>query len=476
MNIKGKYSWYKHLDFMVINTICFFASFLLSYYLVFHSLSFYHNNNWVIIIVVSELVNIIVMLLMNPFSGISRRPNYKELICSIKIITTDILIISVILYLLRIGELYSREVILLMYLIYGVLSCVADVLWKKIAKKNNLRLFSKINKLLVVTESEKAEEVLRSAESIDYSVYDIVGLCVEDENSVGKKIDDVGIVTSINNLVEYAITNNIDDVYFELYNTHVDSSIYDKLNLNGIRIHINIYSIVGIETDDQFVSRVGINKSLSVGFYSFSLSQQIYLGIKRIADIIIGLIGCVLLLPISLVIKVSYLLHGDKASIFYSHNRVGKDGRIIKLYKFRSMLPNADEILQELLKDEKYRIEWEENQKFEDDPRITGLGKVLRKTSIDETPQFFNMLKGDMSLVGPRPLVVGELEQHHGLKLYQKVKPGITGWWACNGRSNIDYKERLELEYYYVKNCSFELDMLCIIRTVVSVLKREGAK
>ena len=140
------------------------------------------------------------------------------------------------------------------------------------------------------------------------------------------------------------------------------------------------------------------------------------------------------------------------------------------------MVSNADEILQEMLKDEKYRAEWENNQKFNEDPRITRVGRILRKTSIDEVPQFINVLFGDMSLVGPRPLVAGELEQHGGLKLYQKVKPGITGWWGCNGRSNIDYRERLELEYYYVKNCSLYLDAICIARTALAVLKKDGAQ
>lgn len=140
------------------------------------------------------------------------------------------------------------------------------------------------------------------------------------------------------------------------------------------------------------------------------------------------------------------------------------------------MVPNAGEILQQLLKDEKYRKQWEENQKFDDDPRITKVGAVLRKISIDELPQLINVLMGDMSLVGPRPLVEGELQYHNGLKLYEKVKPGITGWWGCNGRSNIDYSARLELEYYYVKNCSLYLDVLCIIRTIFAVLKEEGAQ
>ena len=133
-------------------------------------------------------------------------------------------------------------------------------------------------------------------------------------------------------------------------------------------------------------------------------------------------------------------------------------------------------IFQELLKDPKYAKEWAENQKFENDPRITKMGAFLRKTSLDEVPQFLNVLKGDMSVIGPRPLVVGELEEHGGLQLYNHVKPGITGWWGGNGRSNTTYAERLELEYYYVKNCSLYLDALCVIKTIVVILKRDGAK
>ena len=146
------------------------------------------------------------------------------------------------------------------------------------------------------------------------------------------------------------------------------------------------------------------------------------------------------------------------------------------MYKFRSMVSNADEVLQDMLKDEKYWCEWDQNQKFDDDPRITKAGRFLRKTSLDEFPQFINVLKGDMSLVGPRPLVVGELEEHDGLTLYNRVKPGITGWWACNGRSNISYKERLELEYYYVKNRSLYLDLLIIVRTAIAVFRGQGAQ
>jgi len=200
-----------------------------------------------------------------------------------------------------------------------------------------------------------------------------------------------------------------------------------------------------------------------------------YRYIKRLLDIILSLIGLIMLIPICIVVKISFLCKGDKKSIFFKHIRIGKDGKPFMMYKFRSMVHNAEELLEELLKDERYKKEWAESQKIEKDPRVTTIGAFLRKSSMDELPQLLNVLKGDMSIVGPRPLVDGELEEHGGSKIYWKEKPGITGWWGCHGRSDVDYSQRLELEYYYIQNISFKLDVICILRTVTAVVKHKGA-
>lgn len=211
--------------------------------------------------------------------------------------------------------------------------------------------------------------------------------------------------------------------------------------------------------------------------HSISIRKTMFLSCKRAFDIFCSLIGLIMLLPISLIIKICYMVTGDFKSIFYTQKRIGKNGKFIYIYKFRSMVPNADEVLKELLKDPKYKKEWNKNQKLDDDPRITKIGKIIRKTSLDEVPQFINVFKGDMSLIGPRPLVEGELDAHNGNhEIYEKVKPGITGWWACNGRSATTYDERLKLEYYYVKNQSIKLDILCIMYTIRAVIFRKGAK
>lgn len=203
----------------------------------------------------------------------------------------------------------------------------------------------------------------------------------------------------------------------------------------------------------------------------------IYLIFKRLFDIIVGLLGFIILIPITIIVKIAYLLSGDFYPIFYSHKRIGKSGKTFRLLKFRTMVPKADKVLEDLLKDPVYSEEWQKNQKLSNDPRITKVGKILRKLSIDELPQFLNVLIGQMSLIGPRPLIIGELDAHNGNhEIYESVKPGISGWWAVNGRSDTDYDKRLELEYYYCKNCSLLLDIKCIFKTIKTVIHTNGAK
>ena len=202
-----------------------------------------------------------------------------------------------------------------------------------------------------------------------------------------------------------------------------------------------------------------------------------YLFIKRLFDIFCALIGMIVLLPLAIFVKIIYMLTGDFKTIFYKQTRIGKNGKRFKLYKFRTMVPNADEVLKELLKKAKYKKEWDLNQKFENDPRITKMGNILRKTSLDELPQMINVIKGDMSMIGPRPLVEGELDAHKGNHaIYESVRPGISGWWAVNGRSATTYERRLELEYFYCKNCNLILDIKCVFLTIAAVLFKIGAK
>lgn len=207
------------------------------------------------------------------------------------------------------------------------------------------------------------------------------------------------------------------------------------------------------------------------------IKYHCYLCVKRSFDIFFAVVGCLFLLPLMIIVKICNILTGDFGKIFYCQERIGKNGKKIYIYKFRTMVPNADEELKKLLKQPKYKKEWDLNQKLEKDPRITKAGRFLRKSSLDEMPQFINVLKGDMSLIGPRPLVEGELDSHNGShELYESIRPGITSWWAAHGRSAVSYEERLYLEYYYIRNQSLWLDIRCAFDTFLAIVRRTGAK
>lgn len=207
-----------------------------------------------------------------------------------------------------------------------------------------------------------------------------------------------------------------------------------------------------------------------------SSPTRTFLFLKRSFDLFCATLAFIILLPLFLIVILAIKLD-SKGPAVYSQDRVGKDGKIFKIYKFRTMVQNSKEILDEMLKDTKYKKQWDENKKIENDPRVTKIGKLLRKTSLDELPQILNILNNDMSLIGPRPLIPGELDTHNGdHSIYEKMKPGITSWWASHGRSDTTYDERLSLEYYYVQNCSVILDFKCICATIKAVITKKGAK
>ena len=206
-------------------------------------------------------------------------------------------------------------------------------------------------------------------------------------------------------------------------------------------------------------------------------TKPIYRVVKRIIDIIGAITGCIILIPVAISIYIAKKINKEEGTLFYKQLRYGKNGKQFKLYKFRTMCIGADKILEEYLsQDKEIRKEFEIKQKIEHDPRVTKLGKFLRSTSLDELPQMINILKGEMSIVGPRPIVEREIEKYGENKAkLLTVKPGLTGYWQVNGRSSTTYEERMNMELYYVDNCSMLLDIKIFIKTIPTVLKKEGA-
>lgn len=239
------------------------------------------------------------------------------------------------------------------------------------------------------------------------------------------------------------------------------------MSMNGVKR----YSFAEVDTVEKITP-------VSTNIDNKRFKLVIEKGIKRLIDIIGGLIGVITLIPLTIIIYIARkVLHEDDGPIFYEQLRIGKNGKTFRMYKYRSMVVGADELLKEYLEEnEEARKEYKEYKKLKDDPRVTKVGNFIRKTSLDEFPQFINVLKGDMSLVGPRPYLPREKEDMGEYYTYIiKSRPGITGYWQIAGRSDVTFDDRLKMDYDYNKNSSLKNDLKILVKTVLNVMKKEGA-
>lgn len=305
----------------------------------------------------------------------------------------------------------------------------------------------------------------------------------------------------------YVDVNNTKDLFgFKQENIIKHSRVYDYDNLNEAIENNEIEQIIIAlpEANQQVIDKVMSDiygKVASVkylpnvnGTMTFSSEVQDFDGqlliatsndtigildkfIKRFIDILAGIVGVITLLPLMVYVKYKYVKSGDYDNIMFSQYRIGKNGKLIKIYKFRSMIPNAEKELERLMKeDPKIKEEYLTNKKLKDDPRITPVGHFLRKTSLDEWPQFINVLKGEMSFIGPRPYLPREKEdmgQYYDSII--KLKPGVTGMWQANGRSDVEFSYRCKLDDYYYHNWSVWLDFTIMYKTVKSVVYGKGS-
>lgn len=468
-------SFIKHIDFLFIDLFCLIISFLSAFKIKIQNPLTINTTVYLNIVLWMLVPIVITAVLNNPYSGIIRRSFIDEIKTSIIFISFDFVFITVLLWALKLGDQFSRIVLSLTYLLYFIISIIIRGLYKKyLINRFKNREIEDYKKIVLVCNSNNVLDIIFNIENAENKEYMISALCLVDGNK--NKVHTDYELCKAKNLYKYVIDNNINSVCIFSDIEKIDKNTISKIINEGICVETYISKLYNIDSESKEIGKIGPYDVVKQNSYSFSVSQRIYFVFKRLIDIVLSIFGLLMFCLCFIVIKIVSLLKGDKYPIIYHHTRVGKNGKEFQLYKFRSMVPNADDVLRELLKNNEIRKEWEKDRKIDNDPRITKIGDVLRKTSLDELPQFINVFKGEMSIIGPRPLIPGELKEKDGLLLYEKVKPGITGWWACNGRSSISYEDRLDLEYYYVKNCSLYLDILCVIKTVVIVLTRKGAK
>lgn len=329
-------------------------------------------------------------------------------------------------------------------------------------------------KVMLMTTSDQASKVLARMNSESNWEYDIKYLTIIDKDMVGQIAGGIEVKANLDNMFEVAKKEVIDVVFIHMPGDWLSDIKLEDIILEfqsmGIVVDLSINTF-GLKINEKVIREVS---GYNVMTFSSRLYSEGQLMLKRLVDIIGGLIGCVITLILMIFIAPAIKLESP-GPVFFSQIRIGKNGRRFKIYKFRSMYVDAEERLAELL---------EQNEmngfmfKIKDDPRVTKVGKFLRKTSLDEFPQFFNVLKGDMSLVGTRPPTEAEFIQYENRhKRRLAFKSGVTGLWQVSGRSNItDFEEVVKLDLHYIDNWSFKLDFKILLKTIGVVILRKGAR
>lgn len=379
--------------------------------------------------------------------------------------------IVIILYIAQMAASTSRLFIVL----FGILSFFFLVSSRYVAKKI-LEYFDFLQTPVLIIGAGKTAEILVNGIIGDAGMgYKIIGLLEDNlvKDGILKKFSVLGGFADVENVIRHTGVKNVLIAAPGLEQSKLTELIYKVQPLvKNMGIIPNLVGVPmgGIEVESLF------NEKLMLLRLKNNLARPVNRYIKVVFDFLMALLGSIVIAPILLFISV-WIYLDSPGPIIFSHIRIGKDGKEFPCYKFRSMCVDANSRLKKLLEDDPCaKEEWDKNFKLKNDPRITKSGAFLRKTSLDELPQIFNVLKGEMSLVGPRPIIKAEMERYGDyINDYLMVKPGITGMWQVSGRNDIDYSERVLLDSWYVRNWNIWIDFVMLFKTFKVVIRKDGA-
>ncbi|MCM1234775.1 MAG: sugar transferase [Ruminococcus flavefaciens] len=379
---------------------------------------------------------------------------------------------AVILYFLNLLDAYSRLVFFLFSLIDCMLMFFVHQIWKKmlpfIYQKSG-----ETRKLLMIADEEYAKALVQDLKGMEDFRYELTGIVLLNAVELPQEYETVKVAVDESELIEYCKGASLDEVIIAVCDDK-KNDILSKMEIlaeMGITIHYQIVVPELAGASQKVLSQFG-------RFYTVTYANRVapigQILLKRMLDLCGAVIGCIILLIITIIMGPLIKLESP-GPVFFAQKRVGRNGRIFKMYKFRSMYADAEERKKELMKqNEMNGLMF----KIENDPRVTRIGHFMRKTSLDEFPQFINILKGDMSLVGTRPPTLDEFSlysPYHKKRL--SFRPGLTGMWQVSGRSDItDFEEIVKLDVEYIDNWSFMLDVKILLKTVLAVFKGSGAK
>lgn len=466
---KDNTGWTKHLDFTILDTVLLQLAFITGYIMRHGWMNPYANRPYLRLAIVLALLDICVIFFKGSYDHIIKRGALVEL--QEVAATCTIIFFGMLgyLYAAKMSAVYSRESLFTFWIVSIIYEYAAHCLYKNMVRKNIMKNRSEAV-MIILTLDRYAEECVRDFEHDQYREFEVRGIVIVDKPRKGETVRGVPVVANADDFYEYVRTNVVDEVFINGNTRDSSEALANELIELGITVHFNLVPQTAL-MPNKVVEKCGNYMVLTT---SMHIASQRQLFFKRMMDIVGSLVGLIFT-GMAFLIFAPIIKKQSPGPVFFTQERVGKNGRIFHIYKFRSMYMDAEERKQELMGDnEMDGLMF----KMTDDPRIFPVGHFIRKYSIDELPQFWNILKGEMSLVGTRPPTVDEVEQyqlHHRARL--GIKPGLTGMWQVNGRSDItDFEEVVKLDTQYISEWSLSLDVKILCKTVQVVLSGTGSK
>lgn len=473
--------WLKHIDFMIFDLLCLEFSFIIVYFIRMRQNPFL-DEEYLNILFLLVFIDIFVFFLFEPYKNILKRGLYREFMQALKQTIIIVSVLMLYIFALQMGIQFSRIVIFVASFTYFLLSFAVRCIRKNYLQKKSSGKEGK-SSLLIVTNKRHVENAVQNIKSNNYERFKIKCVILIDAYLNGMIYDDIPVIAS-DDILSYIQTEWVDEVLIDLpineqlLNNDMIETILDM----GITVHLNLFhenEAMMTTQNSQHIERIG-NATVLTSSLKTATTQDLFM--KRSVDIFFGLCGSIIACILGILIA-PFIYAKSPGPLIFTQIRVGKNGKQFKIYKFRSMYMDAEKRKKELL--EQNMLKDSKMFKLKNDPRIIGcekgsgkgIGNFIRKTSIDEFPQFFNVLKGDMSVVGTRPPSLdewNEYDAHHRARL--AIKPGITGLWQVSGRSNItDFEEVVRIDKKYINDWSIGLDFKIILKTIIVVLKKEGS-
>ena len=475
-------SWLKHIDFILLDIICLHVAFILAY-MTRHGLSNpYADSEYFNLAAIYTLVDILVLIANRSMKNVLKRGFYKEMEQTVRHVFYVTALVALYMFSVQAGIIYSRIAFFLLSAYYVLIAYGVRLVWKKFLMKKKKELCRAA--VYFVTTKDRAEYVVKRFYDNNITSRKVQGMCILDEDCAGTEINGVPVTASAETLVKHLCEIWVDEVFVSLPVAYpYPAKLLSDMAEMGIVVHMEMEQL---ECDSWQHQVIETFAGVTVRTISMTMATPMQSFLKRTLDIIGGIVGCLITGLLTLVIGPMIYIKSP-GPIFFKQTRVGKNGKKFQMYKFRSMYLDAEERKAELMAQN--RVQGGLMFKLDYDPRIIGsekrpdgtikkgIGNFIRDYSLDEFPQFLNVLKGDLSLVGTRPPTVDEWEKyelHHHARL--AIKPGITGMWQVSGRSNItDFEQVVELDKKYIREWSMGLDFRILLQTFKAVLGKDGS-